>query len=333
MEILKNLPSLLRKLMMTSGISGREHAVREAICELVAPYADEITTDAIGNLVVRKKGQGKKVMFCAHMDEIGFFVNYITKDGFIKVGAVGGINTLAAAFTEVVSERGVYGVLVPESSKEKPEMDGLYIDIGAKSKKEAERRVKIGEFFVCKPSLRKLMGQRYVGRPFDDRVGCAVLIEALRNIKDCENDLYFVFSVQEEVGCRGARPAAFNVVPDYGICIDVTGLGDKPGASSMAVSMGEGCTIKLKDQSVISSPELVKSIKALIKENGNIKCQDEVLLRGGTDASSMQVAGRGLQVTGISIPSSNIHSSVEMVDLNDVCEAVKLVILISEKLK
>ena len=332
MEFVKTLPALLRKLIAVPGVSGREHNIREAIIKEAQPYADEITVDPMGNLIVRKKGKGKKVMFCAHMDEIGFFVTYITKDGFIKVSAIGAINTLAASFTEVVSESGVAGILVAESSKEKPEMDGLYIDIGAKSQKEAERRVKVGEYFVCRPTMRKLMGQRYVGRPFDDRVGCAVLVEALKNIKNSENDLYFVFSVQEEVGGKGARPAAFAIEPDYGICLDVTDLGDKPGSPTMAVSMGDGCTIKLKDSSVISSPELVKSIKELAKD-GDIKYQNEVLIRGGTDASGMQIAGRGAMVTGISIPTANIHTGVEMIDMKDVSEAVKLVILISEKIK
>ena len=333
MEFVKTLPALLRRLMTVSGVSGREQKIREAIIEEVKPYADEITVDPMGNLIVRKKGNGKKIMFCAHMDEIGFFVTYITSDGFIKVSSVGGIDTLAASFTEVVSERGVAGIIVPESSKEKPEMDGLYIDIGAKSKKEAERRVRVGEYFVCRPVMRKLMGQRYVGRPFDDRIGCAILVEALKNIKENESDLYFVFSVQEEVGGKGSRPAAYTIAPDYGICLDVTCLGDKPGSPTMAVSMGKGCTIKLKDSGVLCSPELIKSIKGLIKENGDVKYQDEVLIQGGTDASGMQVAGRGAQVTGISIPTANIHSGVEMVDMNDASEAVKLVILISEKLK
>lgn len=330
--LIDRLPALLKKLMFTTGVSGREDKIREVIKGLVEPYADEIVTDPVGNLIVRKKGNGKKIMFCAHMDEIGFFATYITNDGYIKVSTVGGINTLSAAFSEVVSENGVYGVLVPESSKEKPEIDGMFIDIGAKSKKDAQRRVSVGDYFVCAPSIRKLGGKKYVGRPFDDRVGCAVLIEALMGTQKTDNDLYFVFSTQEEVGGRGSKPASHTVGADYGIVVDVTSTGDKPGSPTMNVALGKGCTVKVKDAGVISSPQLVKRIKELIKEKGDIKYQDELLVHGGTDASSMQVAGHGAQVSGVSIPTAYIHSGVEMIDLNDVCEAVKLLILIGERL-
>ena len=132
---------LLKRLMLASGASGREDKIRQAIIKEVEPYADEITTDNVGNLIVRKKGEGKKIMFCAHMDEIGFFASYIDESGYIKVSGIGGINPVSCAFSEVVSENGVYGVIVPESSKEMPKLDNMYIDIGAKNKKQAEKSV------------------------------------------------------------------------------------------------------------------------------------------------------------------------------------------------
>ena len=333
MENTSSLFALLKKLMTTGGVSGREHEIRDTIKALVMPYADEISEDPMGNLIVRKRGNGKRLMFCAHMDEIGFFVTHITGEGFIRVSRVGGINTIASAYTEVVSEKGVCGILVPESSKDKPDIEEMYIDIGAKTKKDAERRVSVGDFFVCKPSIRKLMGQRYVGRPFDDRVGCAIMIQALKELKSTDNDIYMVFSVQEEVGGRGAGPAAFTVAPDYGICIDVTTTNDKPGASGVTAAMGKGCAIKLMDSSVISSPELVKQVKEIAKGREDIKWQDEILLSGGTDTPHMQMAGKGAQVMGISIPTANIHSGVEMIDMNDVTNAIKMVVLICENLK
>ena len=325
------MTELLKKLMFAHGVSGREDNIREVIKKEAEPYADEISVDPVGSLIVRKKGNGKKIMLCAHMDEIGFFVTYIDDKGLIKVSPIGGINTLASAYTEVVSEKGVRGVIVPESDKEIPKVDGLYIDIGAKTKKQAEGKVKIGEYFVCAPLMRKLMGTRYVGRPFDDRVGCAILLEALKNVKSTENDLYFVFATQEEVGSRGARPAAYNVTPDIGINIDVTGTGDKPGAVPMAVSLGKGCTVKIKDPSVICAPEVVSKMRALAEEGG-IKYQNEVLTYGGTDTSVIQIAGGGVKVGAISIPSAFIHSGVEMVDMIDVKEAVKLTTAICEKM-
>ena len=321
---------LLKKLMFTPSVSGREEKIREVIYNEIKDYCDEILTDAMGNLIARKKGNGKKIMFCAHMDEIGFFATYITGDGNIKVSAVGGIDTLSAAYGSVVSENGVRGVLIPSSTKEVPKCDDMYIDIGAKNKKQAEKLVKMGDFFVCEPKLEKLQNQRYIGRPFDDRVGCAILVDAIKKVKS-ENDLYFVFSVQEEVGGRGAKPATFAIAPDYGIALDVTMVGEKGGPSSMDVKLGKGCAIKIKDTSLISSPELVSKMRE-IAENEKIKYQNEILPAGGTDGSPMQIAGRGAKVSVISIPTAHIHTSSEMVDMFDIKEAVKLTVALSEKL-
>ena len=321
---------LLKKLMLTPSVSGREDKIREVIYNEIKDYCDEISTDAMGNLIARKKGNGKKIMFCAHMDEIGFFASFITSEGNIKVSAVGGINTLSASHQCVISENGVRGVLVPSSSKEMPKCEDMYIDIGAKNKKQAEKLVKVGDFFVCEPKIEKLQNQRYIGRPFDDRVGCAILVDAIKKVNS-ENDLYFVFSVQEEVGGRGAKPAAFAIAPDYGIALDVTMVGEKGGPLNMDVKLGGGCAIKIKDSSLISSPELVSKMREIAKKR-KIKYQDEILPAGGTDASPMQIAGRGAKVSVISIPNAYIHTSCEMIDMFDVKEAVKLTVGLAEEL-
>ncbi len=322
---------LLKKLMFTSGISGREDKIREVIKNEIAPYCDEVTIDNIGNLIARKKGNGKKIMLCAHMDEIGFFVTSIDDKGLIHIAPIGGINYLSAAFSEVVSENGVHGVLVPSVKGEIPKAEDTYIDIGAKDKKSAEKKVSIGEYFTFEPKIRRLQGNRYVGRPFDDRVGCAILIEAIKSIKKPHNDLYFVFSVQEEVGSRGSKPATYIVSPDIGIALDVTATGDKPGGAKMEVKLGGGCAIKVKDNTVMCSQDIVEKMREIAKE-GKIKYQDEILLFGGTDTSSMQVTGRGARVGAISIPSAFIHSNVEMIDMGDVKEALKLTIGLCNKL-
>ncbi|MBQ7353448.1 MAG: M20/M25/M40 family metallo-hydrolase [Clostridia bacterium] len=321
---------LIKRLMLTPSVSGREDKIREVIIDEIKPHADTIDIDNMGNIIARKKGNGKKIMLCAHMDEIGFFVTHIDKSGIIRVSSVGGINPISSAYSEVVSENGVYGVLVPEKSGEKLSVEGMFIDIGAKTKKQAESKVKIGDFFVCKPNIRRLMNRRYVGRPFDDRIGCAILIEAMKEAKS-ENDLYFVFSTQEEVGGRGAKPASYAVSPDIGIAYDVTRESTKPGSPQMEVKMGKGCAIKIKDSGVISSPTLVKQMREIAENNG-IKYQNEILLSGGTDASPMQVAGRGCHVSAISIPSAYIHSNCEMIDMGDVYEAVKLTVALVKEL-
>lgn len=313
----------LKTLCLIPSVSGREDAIRDKIKEMISPLTDECYTDNLGNLIALKRGNGenkKKIMLCAHMDEIGFLVTYIEEKGFIRISTVGGINLVASACSEVISERGVKGVLVPESGVKAADFsaDKFVIDIGAKTRKEAERRVKIGDFFVVSPSLSRLSGTRVCGRPIDDRIGCAVMIKLARKMADevCENDVYYVFSVQEEVGCRGAKPAAFGISPDYALVYDVTGTGDTVGAKPMECGIGCGAAIKIKDSSVICHTEVVDKLCSLAKEN-KISHQLEILTYGGTDTSSIQMSGFGCRAGALSIPTRYIHSSVETADLSD----------------
>ena len=324
--------SRLDALLHASGISGRENVTREKASELIAPFVDEIKTDVMGNLIALRRARasgeekGASVMFCAHMDEIGFLVTFIEDSGYIRVSAVGGIHATAAAYTNVVSNKGVAGlVAVSEDKKGEIKVEDLYIDIGAKNKKDAERKVAIGDWFVLTPSLKKLMGKRVCGRPLDDRIGCAVMIETAELLSDFENkgDIYYVFSVQEEVGCRGASPAAFGIAPEYSICFDVTGTGDALGATPMACSVGGGAAVKIKDRSVICHEQVVSALCDIAEREG-IKYQREVLTYGGTDTSVMQLAGRGSRAGAISIPTRNIHSGVELCDIGDAEASVLL---------
>lgn len=320
--------TILKDIMCTPSVSGREHSVCEKIRSYIEPLVDECRTDALGNLIAVKKGSRsdkKRIMLCAHMDEIGFLVTYIEESGYIRTAPVGGINYVAASFGEVVSENGVRGVLVPEAGASAADINGekVCIDIGAKNKKEAERKVKIGDFFVLAPYAKRLSGSRVFGRPFDDRVGCAILIELAKKCEKPENDLYFVFSVQEEVGCRGSKTAAYAVAPDYAVAFDVTGTGDSLGAKPMAVKLGDGAAIKIKDASVICDAETVNKLTELAKEN-KIKHQHEILKFGGTDTSSMQIAKSGCRAVALSIPSRYIHSGVEVIDLADAEACVAL---------
>jgi len=309
----------IKRLMNITGVSGRETPVCEHIKAEIAPYVDEITVDAMGNLIARKKGNGKKIMLCAHMDELGFFVTSVEANGNLNIAPIGGINYLYAAYSEVVCENGVHGVLLTDK-KEVPKCEDLHINIGAKTKAQALKRVKVGDSFAFAHSLKRLYGTRYIGRPFDDRIGCAILVEAIKQIKDCENDLYFVFSVQEEVGGRGAHTASYIISPDIGIALDVTVAGPKGPCT-----LGKGCAIKIKDSGVICDTGLVKSMQSIAKDKG-IKYQDEILLAGGTDASAIQVTGMGAPVGVISIPTENIHTGAELIDINDVKEALKLTV-------
>ena len=312
----------LKELIKIHGVSGREGAVAAAIAEMIRPYVDELSTDALGNLIALKKGSGKdkkKHMLCAHMDEIGFIVTYIEDNGFLRVSTIGGIRFIPSAYLPVVFENGLRGVIAPEEDLEKKEdyqATRFYIDIGAKDKKDAERRVKIGDCAVIEPSLIRLAGARIAARPIDDRIGCAILIDVAKKLGEPKDDVYFVFSVQEEVGCRGAKTAAFAIEPDDALVFDVTGTGDVPGAKPMAIRLGGGAAIKIKDSSVICDAELVARLKALATEN-KIPHQMEILTYGGTDTSSIQSTRLGAKAGALSIPTRNIHTAMESIDMHD----------------
>ncbi|MBO7150335.1 MAG: M20/M25/M40 family metallo-hydrolase [Clostridia bacterium] len=323
----------LKKLCEVQGISGREDAVSKVIEGMIAPYADTVEKDAMGNLIACVKGTAPKakVMFAAHMDEIGFLVNFIDDNGFIRFAPIGGINVQAALYSQVVFANGVKGIMLPDvGTAKEPKLSTCYEDIGAKNKKEAQARVSIGDAFALKGNLKALTRSVWAGRPLDNRAGCAVLVEAMAKLRQTppKDDIYFVFSSQEEVGCRGAKTAAFAIDPDFGFSVDVTGTGDTPGASTMAVKQGEGVAIKIKDSSVICDTKVVKVMETLAKENG-IPYQREVLLYGGTDASSMQVSGIGAYVGGISIPSRGIHSGTESASKKDLLACVDLTVALA----
>ncbi|MBE6546122.1 MAG: M42 family metallopeptidase [Ruminococcaceae bacterium] len=325
------LYTTLQALCATPSVSGREEAIREVLRERIVPFADEVRVDPLGNLIATKKGSsaGKSVLLCAHMDEIGFLVTFVEENGWLRVAPVGGISFAASAFSSVVSENGVRGSLVPEE-KVKPAdytADRFYIDIGAKNCKEAQKQVSIGTFFVAEGGVRRLKGKRVMGRPLDDRIGCAVLLAVAEQLAEVllEGDVYYVFSVQEEVGCRGALPAAFGLAPEYALCFDVTATGDVPGTAPMACSLGGGAAIKIKDRSVICCEEVVKRLCSLAEEN-KIPCQREILTYGGTDTSSMQLAGGGCRAGALSIPCRYIHTSVEQCDLADAEACVTLAV-------
>ncbi len=324
--------NLMKTLTAVRGISGREKAVSDKLLTVMAPLTDKCRNDTMGSLIAYKKGtapdgERRKIMLCAHMDEIGFLVTYIEDNGCIRVNAIGGINYVAAAYSQVVFGNGVKGILVPETGTAPADLkqEKMYVDIGAKDKKEAERRVQIGEFCALEGGLTRLCGRRVAGRPLDDRIGCAILVKIAERLKEAPvaDDVYFVFSVQEEVGIRGSKTATFGITPDIGIAYDVTGTGDSLGAKPMACSVGGGAAIKLKDSSVICDYELAQELAQVAKDN-DIKHQFEILAAGGTDTASMQMTGAGARVAALSIPTRYIHSGVEMLDLLDAEACVAL---------
>ena len=323
-----NLYTTLKRLCLTSSVSGSEEKIRAEISSIISPLVDEVSTDALGNLIALKRGKGdKKIMLCAHMDEIGFIVNFIEENGMVRVGTLGGIRLAAASYTMLISDKGVKGALCANADAKPADYknDVMYIDIGAQSKREAERYVSIGDTFVCAPSLTRLCGTRVCGRPIDDRVGCLALLELAERFSGVDTDasIYYVFSVQEEVGCRGSKPATFAIAPDIALCFDVTATGDTPNATPMACSVGKGVAVKVKDNSVICHSGLVSELCELAKSE-KIPYQREVLTFGGTDTSSMQLTGLGSVAGALSIPTRYVHSGVELCDMKDVKACIDL---------
>lgn len=325
------IEALKKMIPVAPSVSGREQGVCGVIAEMMKPLVDEVKTDAMGNLICLKKGSAadaKNVMLCAHMDEIGFIVNFIEDNGYLRVAPIGGIHFVAAVYSEVVFENGVKGVFVPEASataKDGFKADNCYVDIGASTKKEAERRVKIGDCCAQVPHVTRLNTNRLVGRPLDDRIGCVCLYEIAKALTAPADNIYYVFSVQEEVGCRGAKTAAYAIGADLALIYDVTGTGDEQGSKPMAVKLGKGTAVKIKDASVICDAKLVDELLALAKEQ-KIAAQCEILPYGGTDTSAVQMTGYGCRAGALSIPTRYIHSGVEMIDLRDVKATVDLTV-------
>ena len=325
------IQTLEKLIAPTPSVSGRESAISHTIEELMRPLVDEISTDALGNLICCKKGtapDAARVMLVAHMDEIGFIVTFIEENGYLRVAPIGGISLTAAAYTQVTFENGTKGVFVPEagtSPKDGLKCEKCYIDIGAATREEAEKAVAIGDCCALRAEIVRLGESRVAGRPLDNRAGCACLVEIAKRLTAPHDDIYYVFSVQEEVGCRGARPAAFGIAPDLALNFDVTGTGDAQGATPMAVKLGGGAAVKIKDKSVICHQGLVDELLALAKEKG-IAVQTEILTYGGTDTSAVQMTGAGCRAGALSIPCRYIHSGVEMLDLADVEAIVSLAV-------
>ena len=322
----------LKTIMKIHGVPSREGKIGDKLAEMIKPYVDEVKKDPMGNVIAVKRGKSKdpkRIMFCAHMDEIGMIVTYIQDNGLVRITSNGYINYVAAAYNRVVFEGGAVGVLVPEDRVEPKDLnqEKFYVDLGVKTKRDAERKVKIGEGLSVESDMKKLAGSRYCGRPFDDRIGCYVLLETAKRLKKVKDDIYFVFSVQEEVGCRGSHAASFTVRPDIGIAVDVTPSGDVVGAgTNQGVKLGGGAAIKVKDSSVMCDQKLVSNLVELAKSN-KVPYQMEVLTYGGTDTCSMQTVAGGSRAGCISVPVRFCHSQNEMIDMTDVDACIDLAVL------
>jgi endoglucanase len=322
------MKSIIQKLVETPGPSGFEYEIRDAIKDMIGEAADEIRVDALGNLIARKgtkTDQGMRVMISAHIDEIGLMVTHIDKNGFARFTNIGGINPLTCYGGRVLfmdGTRGVIGMDGLERGKT-PKLTDLYIDVGATSAEDCP--VSVGD--VCgfeRPFLD--LGKRMVAKSMDDRIAAAISIEALKRLESTPHEVHFVFSTQEEVGLRGATTAAFGIDPEVGFAVDVTQSGDMPRPNTkMATALGDGPAIKVRDSSFIADPKLVDWM-VKTAEAAEIPYQLEVLEAGGTDGRAIQLTRSGVPAGCVSIACRYIHSPSEMVDSDDVENAVKLLV-------
>jgi len=328
---MRDIFELTSLLIAPHGVAGDEKEIAAVITDMVAPFADEVYTDVMGNVVAHKKGNGKKVMFSAHMDTIGGVATYITDEGYIRFCTVGGLSPIMLLAGKVRFKSGLCGVIGKDGKAEiaKLKVSDLYVDIGAKNAEEAGKLVKIGDSFSYGSDTYRA-GEMIVSRYLDNRIGCACLVSALERLGKTDNDLYFVFSVQEEVGLRGARTSSYAIAPDYAYAVDVTGSGDTPDpVVKMQCSLGDGASIKIMDQSLICHPAAIKIAEQAAEKRG-IKYQHDILTAGGTDAGAMQAARAGCIAGAISIPTRYIHSPSEMASLADAEACAALIAAISE---
>ena len=322
---------LLEKLTNTFGVSGSEHE----IISLLKSELDglgEMTVSPMGNLTLHLPGKGKKVLFAAHMDEIGVMARFIDDNGFVYFSAIGGISPSTILNSRIRFENGVCGVLSAGEKKEIKDLKitDMFIDIGAKNKTEAEKLISLGMCGKFESNF-EISGRSVISRCLDNRAGCYALCEAAKQLKNANCDIYMVFTSQEEIGLRGAATAAYDICPDYAIAVDVTDTGDTPDCEKMAVKLGCGPCVKIMDKGIVTNHEVRDIIESVAKE-ASIPVQQEILTAGMTDAAYLQYSCGGIKTGAVSIPLRYIHTPNEMADSEDLQNCVKLICAICKKI-
>ncbi len=329
---------LLKLLCETPGAPGFEKEIRNIIIHEIETYSDSLKVDNMGNIIFFKKGdnnpEDKRVMVAAHMDEIGFIVTHIEESGFLRFHTLGGFDpkTLTAQRVVVHGKEDLVGVMgskpvhvmSPEEKNKVPKSTDYFIDLGM-SKQEVEKLVSVGDPVTRKSELLE-MGECVNCKSIDNRVSVFILIETIKNLKSCPFDFYGVFTVQEEVGLRGANVAAHQINPDFGIALDTTIAYDVPGAQphEEITALGKGAAIKIMDASTICDYRMVRFLKETATKN-QIKWQPEILTAGGTDTAGLQRMGKQGAISGaISIPTRHLHQVIEMAHKADINHCISL---------
>lgn len=332
---------LLKKYCDIPSPSGSEEKLREEILKDINGFATEIKVDNLGNIIAFKKGKkapAKKVMLDAHMDEVGFMIIGFDENGYLKFNTVGGIDSKVIFGKRVKFDNGIYGViggapvhlLEMDARKKVQKPDSLYIDIGVKNKQEAEEKVKIGDVAVFDTEFID-MGEKICARGLDDKVGCAILVELIKS--DLEYDTYFSFSVQEEIGCRGATVTSYAISPDCAITVEATTAADIFGVPEerQVCVLGEGVALSLMDNGTLYDKNLVHAVLDLAKQN-NLKAQPKTAVAGGTNASVIHKSKNGVKTINMALPTRYIHSAYGVAHKSDIENMRKLVKITAEHL-
>lgn len=335
------LVDILESLSNANGVTGREDAVRDLMTKYLKPNVDDVREDKLGNLIAFKKGKegSPTVMIAAHMDEVGLMVKNIKKKGFLQFTKIGGLDDRILLAQKVVVHtdkgpmNGVVGakpvhIQTDAERKKVIEADKMFIDIGAKDKKEAEKMgVQVGDVVSFDTEFSKISDTVVLGKAFDDRVGCTVLVEVMKRLKDVDCNVYAVGTIQEEVGLRGATIAAFQCEPDLGIALDVSVSGDTPGVGEgeAPAKMGAGPVLTVADAGLIAHPKVLRLLVDSAKEK-KISFQLETGIRGATDAARIALSREGVPSGVVSVAARYIHSPAGTLNIDDVDKAVQLVV-------
>jgi endoglucanase len=343
-----SLAKNLELLSNANGVAGREDEVRSLMVELLKPYADEVTVDKLENVIAVRKGKknSPKVMLAAHMDEVGLMVKTITKDGFLQFSKMGGIDdrVLLAQRVKVLTGKavlpGVVGAKPPHIQKEEErkkivQYDDMFIDVGAADRDDAKAMgVKVGDPVAFNVEYVKTGKDTALGKAFDDRAGCAIMVEVFKDLKGTDCTVFAVGTIQEELGLRGAGTAAFGLDPDVGLALDVTFTGDVPGVREFdtTVKMGKGPALTVADSGLVTHPKIMRWLMETASQN-SIEFQLETGLMGTTDAARMSLTRQGIPSGTISVPARYIHSPAGFVSFKDLEASTRLAALAIKKIK
>lgn len=332
---------LLKKVLEASGIPGYESEIAKIMHAELKKVCDDVRIDDFGNVIARKGKGKKKIMIAAHMDEVGFLVKHITKEGFLNFIKVGGIDDRILPAQKVIVKAkkgdlfGVIGTKPPHLQKDEDrkhplKYEDMFIDIGCPNKEEAQKKVEIGDVIVFEPNSGVLNGKLYYGKAVDDRIGCFALIKIMAKLKEARAEVYAVATAQEEVGLKGARTAAFGIDPDFAIAVDTTIAGDTPQISEResALKLGAGVAITIIEASgrgVIVNEKIKDLLIGTAKAN-RIKYQIDIIEGGMTDGAMIYMNREGVPTGVLSIPTRYIHSPTGVFHIDDVDSAIELAV-------